>query len=89
MREIIEQYFKQTDSPSADSPVGLVMHRVLVKFPGITFQAAREKAHQLLDDAAKRKVFRVLVFSEAETAEKQIRLASYWKRRSETVKDAA
>jgi tRNA U54 and U55 pseudouridine synthase Pus10 len=85
----IQEYFDQTDTPSVDSPVGQVMRRVLVKFPGITFQAARNKAHELLDDAAKRKNYRVLVFSEAEIDAQQVRVATYWKQRSETVQATA
>ena len=85
----IQQYFEQPNTPSAGSPVGLVMQRVLVKYPGITLQEARVKAHELLTDAAKRQNYRVLVFSETEIAAQQVRVATYWKQRSETVQPTA
>lgn len=48
----IQQYFAQSDTPSAGSPVGLLMVRVLAKFPELSFDAARTEARRLLNAAA-------------------------------------
>jgi hypothetical protein len=49
----LEQYFAQSDTPAADSPVGVAMQRLLRKNPRLTFDEAREQAGGLsADDAA-------------------------------------
>jgi hypothetical protein len=76
--ESIEQYFGRPDTPSAGSPVGILMNKILVKFPGITLDDARAKANQLLQDAAKRKSFslpRVLSEEEQEQQRQQLKSA--------------
>jgi hypothetical protein len=76
--ESIEQYFEREDTPSAGSPVGILMSKILVKFPGITLDDARAKANQLLQDAAKRKTFalpRVLSEEEQARQREQIKAA--------------
>jgi hypothetical protein len=50
----ISTYFTQSDSPSAGSPVGNLMVKVLAKYPDVRFDAARAEAHRLLVKAAGR-----------------------------------
>jgi hypothetical protein len=84
--ESIEQYFGRPDTPSAGSPVGILMNKVLVKFPGITLDDARAKANQLLQDAAKRKTFTLpRVLSEEEQARQREQLKSAFAKPSTTM----
>jgi hypothetical protein len=74
----IEQYFEREDTPSAGSPVGVLMAKIVVKFPGITLDDARARASELLQDAAKRKNFslpRVLSEEEQEQQRRQLKAA--------------
>jgi hypothetical protein len=81
--QTLEQYFQQEDTPSADSPVGRVMLRVVAKYPTLSFEQARDKAHGLLADAAKRKKFTLpAVYSEQELADQKTASAAYWKQRA-------
>lgn len=48
----IKTYFAQSDSPSAGSPVGNLMVKVLAKYPDLSFEAARAESQRLLDKAA-------------------------------------
>lgn len=71
-------YFKQPDSPAANSPVGILMVKILAKY-SLTFEEARIKAHEMLALAAKAKNYRApQVFSEAELAVRKERLRSYF-----------
>jgi hypothetical protein len=70
--ESIEQYFGRPDTPSAGSPVGILMSKILVKFPGIALDDARAKANELLLDASRRKNFTLpRVLSEEELAQQR------------------
>ena len=51
----LSEYFDQHDTPTADSPVGRTMAKILAKYPEMTFDAARADAGVLLADAAKRR----------------------------------
>ena len=55
--ETLDQYFQRTDTPSANSPVGNLMARILAKFPESSFADARTKAHELLGQAAGRRKY--------------------------------
>lgn len=71
----LEQYFAQPDAPGKESPVGRLTVRVLEKFPSISFEDARAKAHALLNEAAGRKNYRTpAVYSDVEQAEEAERL---------------
>ena len=50
----IGTYFAKSDSPSAGSPVGNLMVKVLAKYPELSFDAARAEAQRLLTKAAGR-----------------------------------
>jgi len=67
----LEEYFGQPDTPSRNSPVGNTMVRVLAKYPGISFEEARTKAHELLDTAAKARKYHGPVVLSAEELAKQ------------------
>jgi hypothetical protein len=54
----LEAYFVRPDTPMADSPVGLLMRRIVEKNPGIEFVDARANAHALLQRVAGRKRYR-------------------------------
>jgi hypothetical protein len=50
----LQQYFAQSDTPAADSPVGVAMQRLLKKNPRLTFAEARVQAGGLsAEDTAK------------------------------------
>ena len=71
----IEEYFSQPNTPAKDSPIGVLIVRVLEKFPALTFEQARIKAHDLLATAAKARVYRLpRVRSAAEMAAEAQRL---------------
>jgi hypothetical protein len=68
-------YFARSDSPQLQSPVGTLMLKILEKYPGLGFDAARAKAKELLAVSAKGKVYRSpRVFSADELAERAERL---------------
>jgi hypothetical protein len=62
----LEKYFGREDTPSRNSPVGKAMVRILAKYPGISFEEARTKAHELLNTAAKARNYRGPVVLSAE-----------------------
>ena len=81
-------YFAKSDTPAANSTVGTLMVKILEKYPDMSFEAARKKAHVLLWESAGKKRFNLpRVLSEAELAEQKERLKTAWKPR--TVPDAA
>ncbi len=71
----LRDYFARPDAPSAESAVGIIMVKVLGKYPELDFDAARVRSHELLAVAAKGKTYRVpRVLSAAEIAERGERL---------------
>jgi len=79
----VETYFAQPDSPSANSPVGKLLVRILAEYPESTFASAREKAHELLAVAAKARVYRLPAVRSAEAiAARKEQAAAYWKNRN-------
>ena len=54
----LDEYFKQTDTPSRGSPVGLMMERILNESPELDFETCRKMAQEQLLKAAKRKSYR-------------------------------
>ena len=71
----IKAYFAQEHTPGENSPVGLLVVKVLAKNPGVTFEQARQEANTLLDKAAAGRVYRTpRVFSTQEKAAHQTRL---------------
>ena len=70
----LRDYFTQPDTPSAESAVGIIMVKVLEKYPELDYEAARAKSHELLAVAARGKTYRVpRVLSAAEIAERAAR----------------
>lgn len=67
----IEQYFAQRDTPSAESPVGATMVRVLKHYPALSFDEARVEAQKLLHKAAKARVYRAPAVRSAEAEKKR------------------
>jgi hypothetical protein len=55
----LEGYFEQLDTPVAESPVGVLMVRIVAKNPGIDLEGARAEAYELLAQAAGRKRYQV------------------------------
>lgn len=55
----IAEYFSREDTPSAISPLGAVMVKVLAKYPEFDFAKARVEAHALLNRAAQSRRYRV------------------------------
>jgi hypothetical protein len=53
----IDTYFNQTDTPAKNSPVGVLLVKVLAKNPHMGFEEAREEALRLLDKVACRRVY--------------------------------
>lgn len=77
---VLLDYFAEPDTPSANSPVGTIMVKVLEKYPGMSFEAARAKAHCLILESAGKKRFNLpRVLSEVELAEQKERLKTAWK----------
>jgi hypothetical protein len=78
----LSQYFAKPDTPAANSPVGVVMVKVLEKYPRLSFEEARAKANALIQESACRKRFSMpKVLSEAELTEQTERLKTAWKPR--------
>ena len=76
MNTTLQNYFAQPDSPSAGSPVGVLMLKILEKYPDLSFDAARVEAWRLLDKAAGRFHFsmpRVLSPEQREAAKARFR----------------
>lgn len=48
-------YFERSDTPTADSPTGRTMVKILAKHPELTFDEARTEAGILLSDASRRR----------------------------------
>jgi hypothetical protein len=78
-----EEYFEQSDTPQRNSPVGLLIVRLLAKNPGMNFEQARQEAHVLLNKAARARVYRTpAVYSADEQAERKAKmLAAFGKSR--------
>jgi hypothetical protein len=77
----IDEYFERPDTPAANSPVGVLMVKIIGKNPGITFEGARAEANRLLDKAARAKVYRFpQVLSPEEQAETKARLQEVFKK---------
>jgi hypothetical protein len=55
----IDQYFQVQDTPSKQSPVGLLMQRILEETPDLSFEDARKLAQTQLVKAGGRRVYRV------------------------------
>jgi hypothetical protein len=84
----LSNYFAKPDTPAANSTVGALMVKILEKYPDLSFEAARSKAHCLLWESAGKKRFNLpRVLSERELAEQKERLKTAWKPR--IVPDAA
>jgi hypothetical protein len=74
-RQNLEEYFSRLDTPSRNSPVGNTMVRIFAKYPGISFEDARAKAHELLNTAAKSRIYRgPVILSAEELAERKKRM---------------
>jgi hypothetical protein len=87
---MLAQYFEQIDTPSANSPVGNLMVRILEKYPDLTFEAARIEANQLLQKAAGRRKYRTpKVFSAEELTHGRERLRLLKDKRQKPVRQAA
>jgi hypothetical protein len=85
----LRKYFEQPETPSRNSPVGVLMVRILEKFPGIAFEEARSKAHELLVTAAGRPNYRMpAVYSEAELVQRRAAVRAAFSR-SPAVEKAA
>ena len=81
MTATLEIYFAQPNTPSADSPVGTLMARLLEKNPGMALGEAKAEAHNLLDRAAKSKNYKFpIVLSPEEKAEAAARLREMFKK---------
>ena len=73
--ETLAEYFDRPDTPAANPPVGNLIPRVLEKYPELNFEQARGMARDLLDKAAKGRVYRTpRVYSPAELATRAERL---------------
>lgn len=55
----MEEYFAQSDAPAGDSPVGRLMRRILADDPGLSYEKARELAHNQLHKSAGRKNYAI------------------------------
>jgi hypothetical protein len=75
----LQEYFEQSGTPAANSPVGVIMVKVLEKYSTLSFDQARTKANLLIQESAGRRRF-VLprVLSESELAEQKERLKTAW-----------
>jgi hypothetical protein len=70
----LEEYFSQADAPGTESPVGTLIVRIIEKNPGISFEATRAEANNLLRQAAGRCHYRVSsVLSPSEKVEAETR----------------
>ena len=56
----LDQYFKRSDTPSKNSPVGSLMQRILEEGTTTDFNKARELANLQIQKAAGKKTFRPL-----------------------------
>ena len=73
--ETLAEYFDRPDTPAANSPVGNLIPRVIEKYPELNFEQARAMARDLLDKAAKGRIYRTpRVLSVAEQAANTERL---------------
>ncbi len=82
----LAEYFARPDTPMKESAVGVLMVRVVEKNPGISFEAARAEANNLLRQAAGRCHYRVFsVLSPSEKAEAESRT----KMRFNSIRNAA
>jgi hypothetical protein len=75
----LQQHFERPETPAAGSPVGVVMVKVLEKYPALSFEEARDKATDLIQESAGRRRFvNPRVLSEAELAEQKEHLKTVW-----------
>jgi len=78
----LSDYFAKADTPAANSTVGTLMIKILEKYPGMSFEDARAKAHVLLWESAGKKRFNLpRVLSQTELAEQKERLKKAWEPR--------
>jgi hypothetical protein len=71
----VEEYFEQPDTPQRNSPVGLLIVRLLAKNPGMNFEQARQEAHVLLSKAAGARMYRTpTVYSADEQAKRRAKM---------------
>ena len=70
----LKQYFKLEDTPSARSPVGQMMTRLLADDPSLTFDAARQLAKNQLLKASARKHYGATTVRQDEIRSTQLRL---------------
>lgn len=71
----LKEYFAEVESPSANSPVGKLMEKLIEKNPGMGFEEARLEANRLLDKAAGRKKYTLpKIYSPAEMEANKVRL---------------
>ncbi len=86
----IAEYFEREDTPSTDSPVGTLMVRVLAKNPQMDFEQARQEVHNLLERAARGKVYRIpTVYTLAQLATRKAQMVAAFKKSKETTQKAA
>lgn len=53
------EYFQMQNTPSKESPVGLLMQRVLEESPDLSFEEARNLAQTQLVKASGKRIYRV------------------------------
>jgi len=57
--ETLKQYFERLETPAPSSPIGVLIARIVEKFPPLSFEDARTKAHGLLGKAAAARIYRM------------------------------
>jgi hypothetical protein len=71
----IYEYFERPDTPASGSPVGVLIVRIVEKYPSMEFKEARAQAKALLQQAAGRRIYRFpRVLSPEEQAREKDRL---------------
>src|SRR5262249_19769846 len=79
------EYFAQPDTPAPGSPLGVLITKLVDRFPGLTFEQARIKAHGMLDRSASRRIYRVpAVLSQEQEQEQRQRVVRLRSRRLQT-----
>lgn len=68
----IDEYFSLSTSPSPKSPIALLMRRILVESPELSFEHARAAAHRQMQKAAAKKHFRVTTPKQDERAAERL-----------------
>lgn len=78
----LPEHFARADTPATNSPVGLVMVKILKKYPALSFEDARTKANEMIQESAGRQNFALpRVFSELELAARKEHLRGFWANR--------